>query len=407
MKQSTAHRLSAFIRENVEPILAEWEAFARSLPQGREMDIAALRDHANDMLLVIADDLDAPQTSQEQAEKARGESDADAGAVATAAQEHGAGRAESGFTVGQMVAEFRALRASVMRLWSQMHEDTAVTDLEDMIRFNEAIDQAIAESILRYTGDVGDSKDRFLAILGHDLRNPVGAVITSTSFMLDNARHHEDLPQPYLSLIEGVARSGRRMHQMVADLLEFARVSFGQTIPIERVAMDIEPLVRDVVAEVRASGPGREIRTEFVGDLRGEWDRDRLFQALTNLVGNAVQHGSASAPVSVAVRAERSTVAIAVRNDGPTISSEQMARLFQGMNGAAPRDGRDRRHLGLGLYIVDKIVSAHGGAIDVQSSDEKGTTFTMRLPRTAAAAREKGRPEVDRRSAEEIQRRHE
>jgi signal transduction histidine kinase len=283
-----------------------------------------------------------------------------------------------------MIAEFRALRASVMHLWSQTHADTATTDLHDIIRFNEAIDQAIAESITRYTADVGQSTERFLAILGHDLRNPVGAVMTSTSFMLDNAKHQGDLPQPYLSLIEGVARSARRMHHMVADLVEFARVSFGQTIPIERISMDIEPLVRDVVAEVRASSPGRQIRAEFSGDLRGDWDRDRLFQALTNLVGNAVQHGSATTPVHVAVRGERDTVAIAVRNDGPTMSSDQIARLFHGMNGV-PRDGRDRRHLGLGLYIVEKIVSAHGGLIEVTSSEDKGTTFTMRLPRLASA----------------------
>jgi signal transduction histidine kinase len=383
-QQSAVHRLSTFIRGNIEPILAEWEAFALTLPRGETMDIAALRDHAGGMLRVIADDLDLPQTAQQQAEKSKGESDAEPGRVSTAAQQHGAGRAESGFTLGQMVAEFRALRASVTRLWSQAYDDIATTDLRDLIRFNEAIDQAITESISRYTGDVGQSTERFLAILGHDLRNPVGAVITSTSFMLDNAKHHGDLPQPYFALTEGIARSARRMHQMVADLVEFARVSFGQTIPIERVAMDIEPLVRDVVAEVRASSPGRQITVEFSGDLRGEWDRDRLFQALTNLVGNAIQHGSAVTPVDVAARGEGDTVAIAVRNDGPTMSKDQIARMFQGMNGV-PRDGRDRRHLGLGLYIVDRIVGAHGGHIDVDSSDEKGTTFTVRLPRAATA----------------------
>lgn len=382
------HRLSTFIRENIEPILAEWEAFARTLPRGEAMNIAALRDHAKEMLRVIAEDLDRPQTAQEEGQKSRGESDAKAGVVSTAAQEHGAGRAESGFTVGQMVAEFRALRASVMRLWSEAHDDTAITDLRDMVRFNEAIDQAIAESITRYTEDVGLSKERFLAILGHDLRNPVGAIITSTSFMLDNARQRGDLQQPYLSLTEGVLRSGRRMHQMVGDLLEFARVSFGQTIPIERVPMDIEAVVCDVAAEVRASSPEREIKTEFVGDLRGEWDRERLFQALTNLVGNAVQHGSAGTPIHIGVRGAPSGVTIAVHNEGPTIGTEQMARLFQGMNGVPPRDGRDRRHLGLGLYIVDKIVTAHDGRIDVQSSPEQGTTFTVSLP-----LRARGKPE--------------
>ena len=375
-------RLSTFIRTNIEPILAEWEAFARTLPRGDAMGVKALRDHASDMLRAIADDLDAPQTAQEQVEKSRGESDAASGVAPTAAQHHGAGRAESGFSVGQMVAEFRALRASVMHLWRQTYDAPAATDLDDMVRFNEAIDQAIAESIKRYTADVGQSKDRFLAILGHDLRNPLGAVITSTTFMLENAAERGDLPQPYLSLTEGVARSGRRMHQMVEDLLEFARVSFGQTIPIKRAPMDIETVVREVAAEVRAANPGREITLEFAGDERGEWDRDRLFQALTNLVGNAVQHGATSTPISIAARGEGDFVTVAVCNEGPPIGREQLARLFQGMNGVPRREGRDRRHLGLGLYIVDKIVAAHGGSIAVSSSNENGTMFTLRLPRS-------------------------
>ena len=378
-------RLSTFICQNIEPILAEWEAFARTLAGGEEMDIAALRDHAAGMLRAVATDLDRPQTPKEQAEKAKGESDADAGADTTAAQQHGAGRAESGFTAVQMVAEFRALRASVLRLWERRREDATATDLPDLIRFNEAIDQAIAESIGRYTQDVGQSTERFLAILGHDLGNPLGAITTSATFMLENAAQYGDLPQPYLALSEGIERSGRRMHQMVADLLEFARVSFGQTIPIARVPIDIEQVVRDVAAEVRASNPGREIGAEFTGELRGEWDRERLFQAFANLVGNAVQHGSAAAPVRITTRGDQATVSVAVHNEGPSIGREQIAELFQGMNAAAPRDGRDRRHLGLGLYIADRIVAAHGGAIDVESSDEQGTTFTVRLPRTANA----------------------
>jgi signal transduction histidine kinase len=378
--------LSSFIRENIEPILVEWEAFARSLPRGETMDIAALRDHAKGMLGVIADDLELSQTAQQQSDKAKGESDADGTALPTAAQEHGAGRAESGFTVGQMVAEFRALRASVMRLWSETQHDVGSAELRDMTRFNEAIDQAIAESIVRYTQDVGQSKERFLAILGHDLRNPVGAIVTSSRFILDNAAEVGDLPEPYLSLMGGVSRSARRMNQMVADLLEFARVSFGDAIPIERTPMDAERLVRDVVAEVGAAYPESDIRVGIDGDTKGDWDYPRLFQALTNLLANAIQHGAPHAPIHASATGTPDAVEIAVRSGGKTIAREQLARLFDGMNASAPSRGRDRRHLGLGLYIVDKIVTAHGGTIDVQSKDADGTTFTLRLPRVGSPA---------------------
>lgn len=375
--------LSSFIRQNLEPILAEWETFARGLPQGDTMDIVALRDHAKDMLEVIADDLDDPQTAEERTGKARGESDAGDGTVHTAAQQHGAGRAKSGFTVGDMVAEFRALRASVMSLWSQSQGDVTTTDLEEMTRFNEAIDQAIAESISQYTQNIEQSKKRFQAILAHDLRSPVAAIITSTRFMLDTDEEAGDLPRTYRSLIESVSRSARRMNQLVADLLEFARVSFGDGIPIQRVSMDMGNLVQDVVTEVRASYPSRDFHSAATGDLSGEWDRDRLFQALTNLLGNAVQHGSADSPLRTTASVQGDEVVVSVQNRGTTIPEDQLAQMFEGMNQYPTREGGDRRHLGLGLYIVDKIVTAHNGSILVRSSDEEGTVFEMRLPRAA------------------------
>ena len=378
-------RLSALIRQNVEPILAEWETFARSLAPGDAMDIVALRDHAKDMLFVIADDLDDPQTAKQQSDKSRGESDAVGNAVLTSAQEHGAGRAESGFTVAEMVAEFRALRASVMRLWSHAQQAASTEDLVDMTRFNEAIDQAIAESITQYTENIGQTKERFLAILGHDLRSPVAAIVTSTRFMLETAEQKGDLGQPYRKLIHGVSRSARRMNQLVADLLEFARVRLGESIPIARAPMDLGPLTLDVVAEVRAAYPDRKFNSSVTGDLRGEWDWDRLFQALTNLVSNAVQHGSTDSPIRMTASAEGNDVVLSVANSGEQISKEQLARLFQGINQHSASEGRDRRHLGLGLYIVDKIVTAHGGRVGVESTDAGETTFSLRLPRSAAA----------------------
>ena len=381
-------RLSVFIRENIEPILAEWENFARSLPQGDTMDITALRDHAKDMLFVIADDLDDPQTQEQQSDKARGGSDAGGDTILTSAQEHGAGRAESGFTVGEMVAEFRALRASVMRLWSHPQQAPGTVDLVDMTRFNEAIDQAIAESITQYTENIGQTKERFLAILGHDLRSPVAAIVTSTRFMLETAEQKGDLGPPYRTLIDGVSRSARRMNQLIADLLDFARVRFGEGIPVEVASMDLGSLAQDVVAEVRAAFPDREFQSSVTGDLRGQWDRDRLFQALTNLVANAVQHGSAGSAISVTARDEGPEVVVSVANRGEVINEDQLARLFQGMNRHPTSEARDRRHLGIGLYIVDKIVTAHGGRIDVQSTDEGGTTFSLRLPRSPATGHE-------------------
>ena len=141
-------------------------------------------------------------------------------------------------------------------------------------------------------------------------------------------------------------------------------------------------MVHDVISEVTASYGNSTLRVETSGELRGRWDCERLSQALTNLVVNAVQHGSPESPIVVVARGTPDELVLAVHNTGPPIGGDQLRRIFQPMKsaGGASRTGQ---HLGLGLYIVDKIADAHGGAVEVQSSEERGTTFTMRLPRRA------------------------
>jgi signal transduction histidine kinase len=340
------------------------------------MNVVALRDHAKAMLDVIAHDLEEPQTAREQEAKAKGASDADERTVRTAATAHGSGRAQSGFTVNQMVAEFRALRASVLRLWGRQPGPKGEAELEEMVRFNEAIDQAIAESLARYTTEIDHTKERFLAILGHDLRTPLGAIIMSAQFILES----DNLIEPYRGLVDRIGKSSRRMNHMVADLLDFSRTRLGETIPIAPADMSVTRMLDDVVAEVAASYPDRKLEVETSGELKGVWDCARLTQAVTNLVGNAAQHGSDGTPIRVTARGEEHEVTIAVHNDGPPIPKDLVGRIFEPMKRVRSDPG-DRRHLGLGLYIVDRIVAAHGGRIDVTSSERDGTTFTVRLPR--------------------------
>jgi signal transduction histidine kinase len=378
--------LTTFIRANLEPILCEWEVFARALPGTEPMDIAALRDHAREMLQVIATDLEAPQTLREQSDKARGKSDAgerrsltqtaNPTRSLTPAQEHGSGRADSGFTVSQMVAEFRALRASVIHLWTAQQQQATAADLQDMIRFNEGIDQAIAESITTYARDVSETRDRFLAILGHDLRTPLGAIITSAGFMRDVS----PLPEPHLSLVSRIEQTARRMNQMVTDLLEFTRTRFGDSIPVVAADMDLGSAIRDVASEVLASNASIDLQVSVDGDLKGRWDRERLTQALINLLSNAVQHGDSTRPVTMNAARTDQEIVIRVHNEGAAIPAEQREHLFDAMKESTRGAAGDRRHLGLGLYIVDQIVKAHGGRIDVDSSPGGGTTFTIRLP---------------------------
>jgi signal transduction histidine kinase len=370
-------RLPAFIRDHTDQILLEWEAFARTIETDTPMDTAALRDHAKEMLSAVAADLELPQTMREQADKAQGKRDAHPEGRPTAAQQHGAGRAVSGFTVEQMVAEFRALRASVLHLWKRERGEANAQDLEDLTRFNESIDQAIAESITTYAKGVRQSRDRFLAVLGHDLRTPIGAIMTSTKFLLELG----DMREPHLSLVGQMHNSARRMNRLVGDLLELTRTRMGDSIPINRSNTDIGHVMDDVGHEMAASHPEHRLDIRKQGDLRGMWDCERLMQAIINLTSNAVHHGAKDRPIVISATGEPKQVVLSVHNEGEVINRDRIDHLFDAMKEIQPGSMRDRRHLGLGLYIVDKIVEAHDGRIDVQSSAEAGTTFTIYLPR--------------------------
>ena len=373
-------RLADFIEANCESILAEWVEFAKSSgPAGKGMDVAALRDHALEMLNAIVADLKTPQTGAEQVEKSKGNADSPDTETDTAAEVHGAGRAESGFSLGEMVSEYRALRASVIRLWTEANGSlTRGSDLEDLMRFNEAIDQALAESITRYTADLDHSKEMFLAILGHDLRTPLGAVIMSAEFMLDMG----ELTEPHLTLTTRIARSGRRMNRMVGDLLDFTRSRLGSGVPITRAPMDMEKMARQTVDEISAANPESVLKVSMSGNLQGNWDCARITQVLANLLGNAAQHGTPRTMISLTARGELKEVVLQVHNRGTPIPPADIPMLFSPFKRLAnPGDGGNNGSLGLGLYIVERIVTAHGGSIDVNSSDTGGTFFTVRLPR--------------------------
>ena len=373
-------RLADFIATNSEPIIAEWEAFAATCgPVASTMDRAELRDHAMEMLRNIVTDLQTPQTETEQTEKSKGNAAPSPEGIDTPAEVHGAGRAVSGFTVGEMVSEYRALRASVIRLWTIVNGSLTGADLEDLMRFNETIDQSLAESITRYTQDLDHSKEMFLAILGHDLRTPLGAVIMASQFMLETA----ELEEPHLTLTTRIARSARRMNHMVGDLLDFTRSRLGSGVPIVRKEMDLAKEASHAVEEIAAAHPESILQLNASGDLRGDWDCARISQVLANLLGNAVQHGSAKTMISVTARGEAKEVVLQVHNRGPAIPAPELPGLFSPLKRLSSGEpaARHSGSLGLGLYIAERIVTAHGGSIDVNSSDDAGTFFTVRLPR--------------------------
>src|SRR4051812_9981349 len=174
-------RLADFILANIEPILVEWEAFARGIWPGPATDPRELRDHAADILRATAWDMQSPQTAAQQSDKSRGDGDPGNGSarIDGASDVHAVGRVRSGFDMMSVVAEYRALRASVIRLWRDSAPTPDVRDLDDLTRFNESIDQSLTEAVRSYTQRVDRSRQMFLAILAHDLRNPLNSMTMS------------------------------------------------------------------------------------------------------------------------------------------------------------------------------------------------------------------------------------
>lgn len=385
-------RLAQFITGNMEPILADWSEFAKTLgPAALKMDATQLRDHAALMLSDIAKDLDTPQSVKEAQAKSKGHTDAPDVGADSAAQAHGAGRAGDGFTVDEMVAEYRALRASVLRLWSLACPENAPADLQDVMRFNEAIDQSLAEALRRFTQDLDRAREMFVAVLGHDLRTPLSAVLMAGHYMRDSG----DLPEPHQALSDRVVNSATRMSQMVDDLLDFTRSRLGNGIPVERKPADLGNVARDAVGELTTAHPGREFLLDVAGDVTGSCDAARISQVLVNLLSNAVQYGAAKAPVRISVIGEGDAVVLRVQNGGSIIPAHKMPGLFSPFKRLRIPESaeKDLHNLGLGLYVAERVVTAHGGTISVTSTPADGTSFQVSLPRRATRPNISAAPE--------------
>lgn len=364
--------------------MVEWVAFARrSGTGGEQLDVTDLRDHAKEMLKEIVIDLRTPQSDAQQVAKGKGDAPLPGvGDRETAATAHGAGRAESGFTVAEMTSEFRALRASVTRMWTRARDGALdVRDLDDMIRFNETIDQMLAESVAQFSIDIDRAREIFLSVLGDDLRRPLAGIIKGTQSSLQAS----DLVEPHRSVVAHAETSAVRMTRMVDDLLDFTQGRLGSGIPIERDAVDLGRVVRAAVNELCTAQPECSLQFTASGDLTGQWDAARVTQVVGNLIGNAVLHGAQSTLITISAQGEPTEVVLRMHNYGPPIPAADLPGLFSPYRRFHAYDAalRESGNLGLGLYIAERIVAAHGGTIDVRSSEEAGTLFTVRLPRVA------------------------
>jgi PAS domain S-box-containing protein len=221
-------------------------------------------------------------------------------------------------------------------------------------------------------------------MIAHDLRSPLSTIKLTSQLLIER----EGLPQKAVQKVQTIVRKVDAMVKMVERLLLYTQAQFGGGISLDKELVDLETICQDGLSDVHASRPEAEIRIKSEGNCCGVWDRIRLTQVVSNLVGNAVKHGQPGQPIHVLARDEGDQVSLHVRNLGPPIPTELLPVIFEPF-----RRRRDTQQtssegsFGLGLYIVKEIVSAHGGIVQVSSSAAAGTTFIVRLPRGAVSSR--------------------
>lgn len=373
--------LAAFIRSDREKIVVEWESFARSLSASEGMSPLALRDHIEEILTFIANDIDSSQTGNEQTRKSRGEKAKNA-EEDSAAEAHAALRHSGGFNLNQMVAEYRALRASVLQLWGASKQDPTIDDLAETTRFNEAIDQALTVSIAHYSQKLETSRNVFLGILGHDLKNPLAASNMGAQLLLKIGGFDARVT----TYLEHIAESTDRALTIVGSLLDLTSARLGSGIPIVKEKMDMGFVCRQLVDEMRVLHPDRVFDVSISGETHGTWDKARIGQVFSNLLGNALQYGFSDSQITVKVCGNTDSILLSVHNNGKAIPPETLASIFNPFSrgGAAHKqNSQGTINLGLGLFIVKEIIEAHGGKITLESSEEEGTVFNASFPRLA------------------------
>ena len=371
-------RLPDFIQFEIEAILLEWETFAAAqLPAAAEMKSLALRDHAKQILQAIARDIRRPQTDEAQTLKSMGRAPLLRDTSETAAETHALLRARSGFDIIQLAAEYRALRASVLRLWKDAGGVSSDEDFNDMLRFNEGIDQALTESISSFSVEIEGERNLLLGMIGHDMRNPLQAIRMTASYL-----QKLNAGEQIAAAAERLVFSGARLKAMLGDLSDFSRDKLGLGIEVTPHSIDLADVFMEEVQQLRTAHPTRRIELSSAGDLRGVWDAGRMHQVLGNLLSNALKYGKPGSTVEVVLAGMGDEVIFTVTNDGVKIGDDALHAFFDPLSrGQHPQAHRDQDGgLGLGLYICRQIALAHNGSIHARS-DESRTIFEVRLPK--------------------------
>jgi signal transduction histidine kinase len=354
-------RVADFIRTNKARIARRWEEEVRAdLPALKTLSRPVLEDHLDEFLDGLVDWI---------------EGDTDRAEAAFECLVEGPTLQRLGYGVGleTLSREYSKIRMVLVRELLDMPVNDETRD--SMIRFHEGLDRAINTAMQRYASRREEVRERFISILGHDLRDPLATVKISANMLASNP----SIKNEYRLVAARITRACSRMQRMVDDVLDFARGHLGNGIPSNPTQHDMGDICRAAVDEVSAANPQRQITLELTGDLHGAFDRDRVHQALGNLIANAIHH--TKGPIEVrAYEAEHEAVVTEVTSHGAPIPEDLRRRIFDPF--ARGDISGPHKGLGLGMFIVNQIALSHGGTCDIES-DESATTFSVHWPRAA------------------------
>lgn len=222
--------------------------------------------------------------------------------------------------------------------------------------------------------DISVLREQFIAVLGHDLRNPLMALAAGIRMIGER----ETLSDRGHSVIKEMSASVSRAQALIENVLDFARGRLGEGLVLRRdKERPLKPVLEQVVAEIRAIAPHRQIITHFSIEQPVDCDHERIAQLTSNLLGNAITHGGPGLPIELEAHTKPGAFVLSVANGGVPIPPAARAQLFQPFFRGAVR--HSQHGLGLGLFIVAEIAKAHGGSMEVSSSEEE-TRFTFTMP---------------------------
>ncbi|HEY5947585.1 MAG TPA: sensor histidine kinase [Kofleriaceae bacterium] len=355
-----SNAISEHLRDHKRRIAGKWTTLARDqLPLLSVLEESALLDQIPEIVDALATWIERDTRITQQA-------------FAALADGHAIQRLQRGIDLATLTREYALLRHTIVT--ELMATQTADAIRETMPRIHDGLDEAMQEAVRRYAKVRDDVLDRIVEILTDDLRKPVDSIAMASVGIMAATDPGDTLYRAGTKL----SRSVERIVQVVGDVVELARGQVGGSIVLTRSACDLAEITRDTVGDLLLADPRRSIRIDSHGDVKGHWDHDRVRQAVTYLVTNALQHGDDPIHVVVSESADHETVAVTVTNSGPVIAPDRVVHLFDPLSSPG---STSTRGIGLGLYVVRRIALAHGGRCEVSSNQRDGTSFTLVLPR--------------------------